>query len=40
MPSLGNNANSSVLEKKWMNSWSAATSFEGEYSDVASSQAG
>jgi hypothetical protein len=38
--SLGNNANSVVIEKKWMNGCFAATTFEGEYSNVTSSYAG
>jgi hypothetical protein len=39
MPSLGNRANSVVPEKRWMNGWSADTTFEGEYSNVISSYA-
>jgi hypothetical protein len=29
-----------VIDKKWMSGWSAATTFEGEYSNVSSSYAG
>jgi hypothetical protein len=36
MSSLGNNANSAVLEKKWINGWSAGTPFKGENSNVTS----
>ena len=28
------------VEKKWLNSWSAAATFEGEFSDVTRSYAG
>jgi len=28
------------VEKKWLNGWSAAATFEGEFSDVTSSYAG
>jgi hypothetical protein len=40
MPSFGNDANSTALEKKSMNGWSAATAFEGEYSNVTSTYVG
>jgi hypothetical protein len=40
VPSLGNNANSAVLQKKWMSGGSAGTALEGEYSNVTSSYAG
>jgi uncharacterized protein with beta-barrel porin domain len=29
-----------AAEKKWLNGWSAAATFEGEFSDVTSSYAG
>ena len=28
------------VEKKWLNGWSAAATFEGEFSDVTASYAG
>jgi len=34
------NENSAVLEKKWMNGWAAAATFEGEFSNVTASYAG
>jgi len=40
MPSLSNDANSAVIERKWMNGWSAGTAFDGESSNVTSSYAG
>jgi hypothetical protein len=33
-------ARNSQVEKKWLNGWSAAATFEGEFSNVTASYAG